>query len=446
MRRSVQATLSLPTPEAFEPLLGPERYKGAFGGRGSGKSHFYAERLMERAMSEEGFRAVCIREVQKSLQQSVKQLIEDKIRQHQVGAYFDIKNDLIRTATDGLIIFQGMQNHTADSIKSLEGFDVAYVEEAHSLSDFSLRLLRPTIRKPGSQLWFAWNPRHDTDAVDKFFRGQKAPDNSVCVNVSWRDNPWLPAELYAEMKHDFDVDPEMAEHVWEGGYEIITEGSYYARLIRLAEQEGRVASFPWVEDIPVSTSWDIGIDDYTAIWYFQEQMVKGRPQIRVIDYYETHNVGSDVIAQEAIHGKPYTYEFHFLPHDVKVREWAAGGRSRFDSLRADGVWPVRVGKRQSVDHRVNAVRVMLPYCVFDANANVHAGLKRLRNYKRKWSETLGVYQGPDKTGGNDHGADAFGEYAINCPLISEQEKLPRRRKLDYARASTQTTERPGIWL
>jgi phage terminase large subunit len=172
-----------------------------------------------------GTRAVCIREVQKSLEQSVMRLLEDKIAAHDVGGYFDVLGSEIRTHGDGLIIFQGMQNHTADSIKSLEGYDIAWVEEAQTLSERSLRLLRPTFRKDpspgypaGSELWFSWNPEDPDDPVDKMLRGTVQPPSSIVVEANWKDNPWFPKVLRDEMEYDYRVDPEAADHVWGGEY------------------------------------------------------------------------------------------------------------------------------------------------------------------------------------------------------------------------------------
>lgn len=242
--------LEIGTPRAFVPLLAPSRYKAARGGRGSGKSHFFCEALVEKCVAEPGTHAVCIREVQKSLAQSAKRTIELKIQKLGVGHLFDIQKAEIKTpggfdpATGlymppGLIIFQGMQNHTADSIKSLEGYDVGFVEEAQTLSQTSLRLLRPTIRKKtrlldgtfrNSELWFGWNPRKPTDPVDDFFRGnapRKAgeapwephPDATV-IEANWQHNPWFgETTLPDEKDYDFRRDRDMYAHVWGGEYE-----------------------------------------------------------------------------------------------------------------------------------------------------------------------------------------------------------------------------------
>ena len=210
--------LEIQTPRAYVPLLEAARYKGVHGGRGSGKSHFFAELLIERCLMHPGTRWACIREVQKSLEQSVKRLLEDKIAAMGVSEQFDIQKYEIHTPGGGVIIFQGMQNHTADSIKSLEGFDGAWVEEAQSLSAMSLELLRPTLRKDGSEIWFSWNPRFDSDPVDAFLRGEEPYPDSIVVQANYLDNPWLPDVLRAEMEYDRSRDPDKYAHVWLGEY------------------------------------------------------------------------------------------------------------------------------------------------------------------------------------------------------------------------------------
>lgn len=215
--------ISIQTAPVFEPLLQPARYLGAYGGRGSGKSHFFAELLIERCIMVQPTSWACIREVQKSLKQSVKRLVENKIRDLGVSDMFIIKDKEIVTPGGGVIIFEGMQNHTADSIKSLEGFDGAWVEEAQSLSQRSLDLLRPTIRKPGSQLWFGWNPDKETDPVDLLLRGETPPPNSVVIPVNYTDNPWFPKELQDEMEYDKRRDPGKYAWVWLGQYRKISD-------------------------------------------------------------------------------------------------------------------------------------------------------------------------------------------------------------------------------
>ena len=211
--------LQLKTPEWALPLLEPSRYKGAWGGRGSGKSHMFAEMMLEEHIMNQSQSSVCVREIQKSLNQSVKRLLEMKIQEMNAGAYFEVQDAVIKSKkSDGRIIFQGMQNHTADSIKSLEGYDRAWVEEAQSLSQTSLDLLRPTIRKPGSELWFTWNPRQASDPVDLLLRGPTPPKDANVIKVNYADNPWFPSVLKDEMEYDRRRDQDKYQHVWRGEY------------------------------------------------------------------------------------------------------------------------------------------------------------------------------------------------------------------------------------
>lgn len=218
--------LSLDTPEVFEPLLQPARYRAAWGGRGSGKSHFFAELLVEESLRRR-VDIVCLREVQKSLKFSVKKLIEAKIEALGVTDYFEVQQEQIRSRRGGVMIFQGMQDHTSDSIKSLEGFGIAWFEEAQSASQRSLDLLRPTIRAPGSELWFSWNPNLETDPIDRLLRGAKPPPDAVVVKANYRDNPWLPAELKAELEYDRQRDPDKFAHIWLGEYQRNSEARVF---------------------------------------------------------------------------------------------------------------------------------------------------------------------------------------------------------------------------
>lgn len=247
------STLQIPTARVFEPLLYPKRYKGAHGGRGSGKSHFFAGLLVEKCALQPGLRAACVREVQKSLKNSVKLLVEDKIREYRVPG-FEVLDAEIRTPGGGVIIFQGMQNHTADSIKSLEGFDVCWAEEAQSISQRSLDLLRPTFRKPGSELWFSWNPDKPTDPVDVLLRGESPPTDSAVVQANYSDNPWLPHELRVDLEDDLRRDPDKFAHVWNGDYSRNSE----ARVFR----NWRVDSFETPADAVhrFGADWGFSVD------------------------------------------------------------------------------------------------------------------------------------------------------------------------------------------
>lgn len=240
LNQSRANALQIKTPRWSLPLLKKKRYKGAKGGRGSGKSHFFAEAVVEEAVMDPNVCIVCIREVQKSLRFSAKRLIENKIRSLGVSHLFNILREEIRMINgDGVIIFQGMQDHTADSIKSLEGFRIAWCEEAQSLSKRSMDLLLPTIREDHSELWFSWNPDQPDAPVEELFRGTRAETEgesaeTVCAHVNFDQNPWCTEELKREAARHLEVNPDSYDHVWLGGYDvrsdrIIFSGKYEIR-------------------------------------------------------------------------------------------------------------------------------------------------------------------------------------------------------------------------
>lgn len=273
--------LRIPVARKFLPLLEPARYKGAHGGRGSGKSHFFAELWLDESIRER-LDYVCVREVQKDLRFSVKRLLESKIEHYNAGYYFDVQDKVIKSQLGGITIFEGMQNHTADSMKSLEGFDKAYCEEAHKLSQRSLDLLRPTIRKPGSELWFSWNPEHSTDPVDALLRGENPPPGTVVVQANYMDNPWFPDELRKEMEYDRARDPEKYQHVWLGGYQMNSE----ARVFR----NWRVEEFE-VDPNAIKrqgADWGYAIDPTALI----QSYISGRT---LYVCFEAYKVGCEII-------------------------------------------------------------------------------------------------------------------------------------------------------
>ena len=263
--------------------MSPSRYKGAWGGRGSGKSHFFAELMIEQHILNPRRRSVCVREIQKSLNQSVKRLLETKIQEMNAGAYFEVQEAVIKSKKgDGAIIFQGMQNHTADSIKSLEGYDCAWVEEAQSLSQTSLDLLRPTIRNPGSELWFTWNPRQANDPVDFLLRGPTPPKDSAVIRVNFTDNPWFPSVLRDEMEYDKRRDPDKYQHVWQGSY--LTNST--ARVFK----NWRIDEFEAPPDAihRLGADWGFAIDPTTLV----RCHIVGRTLY--IDY-EAYMVGCEIV-------------------------------------------------------------------------------------------------------------------------------------------------------
>ena len=250
------------------------------GGEGSGKSHFFAEALIEQCVLEKT-NAVCVREIQKSLSQSVKKLLEDKIESLGVGSMFEVQESQIKAPHGGLIIFQGMQNHTADSIKSLEGYDIAWVEEAQSLSQRSLDLLRPTIRKPGSEIWFSWNPNKASDPVDLLLRGDNPPPASVVVEANYQDNPWLPDVLREELEYDRKRDPSKFAHVWLGAYQSNSEARVFSNwsIEEFSTPPGAI--------FRLGADWGFSVDPSVLVRCF----IVGR---RLYVDYEAYMVGCEI--------------------------------------------------------------------------------------------------------------------------------------------------------
>jgi phage terminase large subunit len=233
-------------PPKFRPLLRPARYKGAKGGRGSGKSHFFAGHGVIRMM--EGKNLLCVREVQNTIADSVKRLLEGKIEEFGWGPAFDVTEREIRCKETGAVcIFRGMQNHTAASVKSLEGFDIAWWEEAQTASQRSLDLLTPTIRTPGSELWFSWNPEDESDPIEKLLVAEP-PEGAIVVTANWSDNPRFPEELRADMERDLRRDPDKHAHVWEGAYRSASETRIF-RNFRTGDVE-----------TPENAVWFYGVD------------------------------------------------------------------------------------------------------------------------------------------------------------------------------------------
>jgi phage terminase large subunit len=438
--------LTLQIPAKLFPLTKPARFKGAHGGRGGAKSHFFAELSVEKAVAIGG-RGVCLREIQDSIKHSVKSLIEQKIQKLGAGDQCEVLEQEIRTKRGGLLIFKGMQSYNAENIKSLDDFDFAWWEEAQTASQRSLDMLIPTIRKDasalwpaGSELWFSWNPRFDTDAIDSLLRGAFKPKGAIVANVNWQDNPWFPKVLHDEMLRAYAADPEKAEHVWGGGYEIVSEGAYYARWLAQADKEGRIGHYPYDGRQRLRTSWDIGIEDFMTCWFIMDD---GKVPT-VVDYYEANGVGFDefignalpeVFVPPAVDRKfkdwsaqkalanlnrdvPFKYAKHFFPHDVAVRKVGAGGLHRYQTLHLLGMQNMMKGVPADPEERVGAVRALLPSMRFNgSNPRVMHGLKRLRRYTRKRNERMGNFLlGPEHDEAS-HGADSLGEYAINCELL-----------------------------
>jgi phage terminase large subunit len=406
--------LVIDTAKVFEPLLQPARYKGAWGGRGSGKSHFFAEALIEQCLLERGTRAVGIREIQKSLKESSKRLIEDKLAALGVGEAdgFKVFDEVIETPGDGIIIFQGMRDHTAESIKSLEGFRIAWVEEAQSMSATSLSLLRPTIRAQGSELWFSWNARRKTDPVDELLRGDDLPTGAVVVQANWRDNPLFPAELEQERLDCLRLDPDQYPHIWEGEYATVLVGAYYAKALAAAKAEGRICRVAADPLLPIRLIADIGGTGARAdAFVFWAVQFVGR-EVRVLNYYEAQ--GQDVGTHAAwLRKEGYTPDSTqiVLPHDGEThdRVFNVSYESAFRGM-GYAVEVVPNQGRGAASARIEAGRRAFPACLFN-ESKTGGGRDALGWYHEKRDEARGIGLGPEHDWAS-HGADAFGLVAI----------------------------------
>jgi phage terminase large subunit len=402
--------LLIPTAEAFEPLLAPARDKAAWGGRGSGKSHFFAGLLIEDAIAEpgenggEGLRSVCIREVQKDLAQSSKLLLESKLSQFGIGEAqgFKVYRDAITTPGDGLIIFKGMNDYTADSIKSLEGFKRAWWEEAQTATAHSINLLRPTMRAAGSQMWWSYNPRRSTDPVDVLFRGAETPTGAVVVKANWRDNPWFTAELEQERLDCLRMQPDQYGHIWEGEHITIAEGAYFAAALTQARTDKHITPLAIDPIMQVKAFWDIGLRDATSIWIAQ---FVGQ-QIKVLDYYEAERQPL-ATHLEWLRSRGYGAALCVLPHDGAKGDVVTATRFE-DHIRAAGFQCETIenqGKGAAMK-RVEAARRLFPRIWFD-DVKCKGGLDALGWYHERKDDKRGIGLGPEHDW-SSHAADAFG--------------------------------------
>lgn len=371
-------------PEAFAPLFRPHRYKAAFGGRGSGKSHNFAAAIVVKA-AERQMRVLCCREIQKSIKDSVKRLIEDKISEAGLRAFYTSTDTEIRGANGSLILFAGLRTNP-DSIKSMEGLDIAWIEEANRVSRRSLDLLIPTLRKEGSEIWASWNPESELDPIDAMFRGKTPPPDSAIMAVSYRDNPWFPEVLRGEMAHDLATDPDKHAHIWEGAYRKVAEGAYYSRLLSIALTEGRIGRVPHDPGLEVHASFDLGRSDATAVWFSQWT---GR-ELRLIEYLENTGVGIGWYASE-LRARPYTYGPLILPHDARHKLLGADKtiQAQLEALNFKTV----IAPSVSVMDGIEAVRRHLPKMWID-EAKCGEGLRALREYRERFDDQRRVGMGP----------------------------------------------------
>jgi phage terminase large subunit len=360
--------------------------------------------MVERAMLTKGFRGLCGREIQKSLKESAKRLIEDKLQQFNLGEAdgFKVFREVIQTPGDGLIMFQGLQDHTAESIKSFEGIDVFWGEEAQGISSRSLALIRPTIRKPNSELWFSWNPTRKADPVDMMLRGDELPTGAKVIRANWSDNPWFPEVLEQERLDCLKITPDQYDHIWEGGYATVLAGAYYAKHIAEAKAENRIGKVSKDPLMQVRAFWDIGINDATAIWVAQ---FVGR-EIRVLDYYEAQ--GQPLASHLAwLRSRGWGSALCTLPHDGANRNVVTGSRFA-DHVREAGFETVTIANMGAGADmkRIEAGRRLFPSIWFNAET-CQGGIEALGWYHEKRDEQRNIGLGPEHDW-SSHAADAFG--------------------------------------
>ncbi len=414
------STLQIKTAEVFLPLLQPARDKGAYGGRGSGKSHFFGDLLVEDSLAEpgnsggEGMRSICIREVQKDLSQSSKALLEKKLWEHGLGEAdgFKVFKENIQTPGDGVIIFKGMNDYTAESVKSLEGFKRSWWEEAQTATQGSIMLLRPTMRAPGAQMWWSWNARRKKDPVDVMLRGPEKPTGAIVVNANWRDNPWFTAELEQERRDCMRMRPDDYAHVWEGEYISVVEGAYFAKALREAKEQGRIGRVPADPLMTLRAFVDIGGTgaraDNFVIWIAQ---FIGK-EIRVLDHYEVQ--GQDGASHvNWLRGKGYTPERCqiWLPHDGEQGDKVFS--ASYEGFFRQAGYKVTVIKNQgkgAAKMRIEALRRLFPAIWFNADTT-EGGRDALGWYHEKKDDERGIGLGPDHDW-SSHSADAFGLMAV----------------------------------
>lgn len=429
------SVLHIPTAEIFVPLLEPARDKVAHGGRGSGKSHFFGGLLVEDSLAEPGNSAgagllsVCIREVQKDLAQSAKRLIETKLIDMGLGEAdgFKVYEDCVSTPGDGLIIFKGMNNYTADSIKSLEGFKRSWWEEAHTAAKKSINLLRPTMRAPGSQMWWSYNRNKKTDPVDVMFTGEEKPTGAIVVHANWRDNPWFTAELEQERLDCLRMQPEQYDHIWEGGYVTVAEGAYFAQHLAKTKADGRIGFVAEDPNLIVRLFADIGGTGAKAdnFVFWCAQFVGS--EIRWVNHYEVQ--GQPVSAHLAwmrTQGYSADRASIWLPHDGATHDKVID--VSYQSALRDAGYNVTVIPNQgrgAAMARVEEGRRLFPRMRFD-ETKCKAGLDALGWYHEKKDEARGIGLGPNHDWAS-HSADAFG---LGCIAYEE----PREAVvIDYSR-------------
>lgn len=396
-------------PENLEFLFDRYRYKVAYGGRGGTKSWGFARALLLQAW-QEPLRVLCTREVQRSIRDSVHQLLADQIQLLGLGQFFSVLRDEIRGRNGSKFIFAGLSNLTAESIKSYEGVDRVWVEEAQAVTRRSWDILIPTIRKEGSEIWVSFNPELDTDETWVRFV-ENTPEDAKVVRVGWEDNPWFPAVLEKE-RQEFLRQVERGarrqeeyDNIWGGKCKPAVDGAIYPDECAAVLKSGRLCPVPYDPTLKVHTVWDLGWNDAMAIGFVQT----AASSVRLIDYIEDSHRTYDSYVQE-IKAKGYNLGKAWLPHDGKARN-PQTGKSPIELLNALGLETDVNGVPDiGIKQGIEAARQMFPRVYFDKDKCTPL-FNRLRRYARVISPTTDEPQGP-KRDENAHGADMFRYVAV----------------------------------
>lgn len=385
-------------PEAFRDLFAPKRYKVYYGGRGGAKSWAFAAALIITGM-QRPIRVLCARELQISIADSVHKLLADLIRSNNLEGFYTIQERTIKGANGTEFLFKGLK-HNATEIKSTEGIDFCWVEEAEKVSNNSWELLIPTIRKDNSEIWISFNPKNPTDPTYQRFVFQQHED-VLLRKVSYRDNPFFPEVLMKEMEKLKASDHEAYLHIWEGEFDTRYFGGVYSKWIADMSTKGRILPGLYDVGLPVHTAWDLGYDDATAIWFWQ---LAGK-EVRLIDYYE--NSGQDIEHYcDVVKGRGYAhYGDHYVPHDAANKLLAAGGRSIVQQAYALGV-KMRVVAATSMMNGIEAARKVLESTWADAD-KCKDGLHALQQYQFEYDEDKQTFKSTPIHDWSSHPSDAF---------------------------------------
>jgi phage terminase large subunit len=401
-------------PEKLECLFQPNRYKVLYGGRGGAKSWGVARALIIIG-AERPIRILCAREFQSSIADSVHKLLSDQIALMGYSDFYTIEKAAIYGKNGTEFTFAGIK-HNVGRIKSYEGVDIVWVEEAENVSKNSWEVLIPTIRKEGSEIWLTFNPKLESDETYKRFI-LNPPPGSTLLKLNWSDNPWFKGELERERLLLRARDPDAYLNVYEGNPRHNVDGAIYARELRAATEAGRITRVPYDPVKPVHTYWDLGYFDFTAIWFAQ---VVGF-EYRILDFMQIRQTPIPEMVQE-LQKRGYAYGTDYLPHDGASKSLAGAGRSIEQMLRGFGR-TVHVLPQSSVTDGINAVRSLFPNCWFD-ETKCSDGLQALRHYRFMVDQESGQFSAKPLHDENSHAADAFRGLAMS--LVAKQPVKQKR--------------------